>query len=78
MKNNPGKSVHSLEFISYSIKAKPNTKDKNLIRLKTIILSWLDENSDQYRKRKNRPATAISYYKCILKYFVIVINKVAV
>lgn len=77
MKNNKGKQINSLEFISYSIKTKPNTKDKNIIEMKTIILSWLDENSEQYRKRKSRTATAISYYKAILKYFIIAINKVS-
>lgn len=77
MRNNPGKQVNSLEFVSYSIKTKPNIKDENVIMMKKIIISWLDENSEQYRKRKNRTATAISYYKAILKYFVIIINKVS-
>ena len=77
MKNNPGKDVSSMEFISYSIKTKPNTKDENLLKMKKIMLAWLDDNSPQYRKRKNRPGTAISYYKAILQYFVITISKVA-
>lgn len=67
----------SIEFVSYSIKAKPNTKDEYLLEMKDTILKWLDENSPNYRKRKSRTATAISYYRSILLYFVLVINRVA-
>ena len=77
MRNYPGVSVGSVEFVSYSVKEKPNTKDKYLIELKETILSWLDENSPNYRKRKSRKATQISYYRSILMYIVLVINKVA-
>lgn len=77
MREYPHNKVSSIEFISYSIKAKPNTKDKYLIELKETILKWLDENSPNYRKRKSRKATQISYYKSILTYFVLVISKVA-
>ena len=73
-RNYPGKDVNSVEFISYSTKQKPNTKDKYLIELKETILHWLDENSDNYRRRKSRVATAISYYKAILTYIVLTIT----
>ena len=77
MRKNEGKSIGSLDFVSYSMKAKPNTKDTDLIKLKNIITGWLDEKSPQYVKRKHRPATATSYYKAVLTYMVLVINKVA-
>lgn len=77
MKNNKGKPINGLDFVTYSIRTKPNSKDKNILKIKTIILGWLDENSAQYRKRKNRQATAISYFKAILGYIVLVINKVS-
>jgi hypothetical protein len=76
-RNYPGKSLNSIDFVSYSIKAKPNTKDPVLLELKDIILTWLDENSPNYRKRRSRKATASSYYRSILMYFVLVINRVA-
>lgn len=76
MRNYPGMRCGTVEFVSYSIKAKPNTKDKYLLQLKSIILNWLDENSPNYRKRKSRKATQISYYRSILMYFVLVINKI--
>ena len=77
IKNNKGKPLTGIDFITYSIRTKPNTKDPNLLKLKKTILSWLDENSAQYRKRKGRPETSISYYKCVLNYFVIIINRLA-
>lgn len=73
-RNYPGRDINSVEFISYSIKAKPNTKDKYLLEMKETILKWLDENSPNYRKRKNRTATAISYYRSILTYIVLTIT----
>lgn len=69
------KNVASLEFVSKSITPKPNTKNPNILRQKQIIEGWLDENSPNYRKRKSRLATASSYYKSILKYYVLLINK---
>ena len=77
VKNNRGKDISSLDFVAYSIRTKPNTKDKNILKMKQTILDWLDENSPQFRKRKNRQATAISYYKAILQYIVLIINKVS-
>lgn len=74
IKNNPGKSINSIDFIAHSIKTKPNTKDQYVIELKQIILSWLDESSPNYRRRKSRSATAISYYKAILMYITLVIT----
>lgn len=69
------KDIRGLGFISHSIKAKPNAKDKNLMRIKEIITTWLEDNSIKYRRRKNRPETRNSYYKSILNYVVLIINK---
>lgn len=68
------KDVRSYEFVRHSIVAKPNSKDKNIIRIKEIVETWLDENSPQYRKRKSRPDTKSSYNKSILTYYALVIN----
>ena len=73
-RNYPGRDINSIEFISYSLQLKPNTKDKYLLEMKNIILHWLDENSPNYRRRKSRAATAISYYKAILTYIVLTIT----
>lgn len=50
--NNTVKDVRTLKFVTYTIAAKPNTKNKNIIRQKQIIEGWLDENSAAYRKEK--------------------------
>ena len=71
----PGGNVKSIEFVSYSIKAKPNTKDKYLIELKDILSKFLDQNSIAYRRKSE--ARKASYYKSLLTYLVLVINKVA-
>ena len=75
MQNSRDKNVASLEFVSYCIKAKPNSKNDNVIKQKQIIEGWLDEKSPQYRKRKSRAATKSSYYQSVLTYYVLVINK---
>lgn len=69
------KDVTSYEFINKSIVAKPNSKNKYVIRQKEIIEYFLNENSPAYRKRKSRPDTKSSYHKSILTYYVLVINE---
>lgn len=75
MQTSKDKNVATIEFVSYCVKAKPNTKNPNVIRQKEIIEGWLDEKSPQYRKRKSRLATKSSYYNSVLTYYVLVINK---
>lgn len=77
MRNNPGKKIGSIDFVAYSIKAKPNSHDKYIIELKQIILDWLDENSPTYRKRKSRKSTQNSYIRSVQMYITLVINKIA-
>lgn len=68
------KDVRDIDFITFTIAAKPNTKDKNIIRLKEIIEGWLNESSPAYRKRKSRLATKNSYNRAILLYFTLLIH----
>ena len=72
--NSKVKDVCTIQFITFTVQAKPNTKNKNVLRQKSIIENWLDENSPQYRKRKSREATKSSYYKSVLMYYAYVIN----
>jgi hypothetical protein len=74
LKESPNKEITGIDFITDSIAAKPNTKNPNIIRQKEIIVGFLDENSPQYRKRKSRLATANSYQKSVLTYYVLIIN----
>lgn len=63
----------SIEFIDYSIKMKPNTKDKDLIYMKNTIIKWLN-TSARYRNTKT-PATLNNYYRGILTYIALSVNE---
>ena len=77
-KTNPSlESIEDLtgvEFIANSMAMKPNTKDKDIIQMKNIVLKWL-MTSDRYRRTKT-PATQNNYYKAILGYIALTINSV--
>lgn len=75
MRNYPDeKDIPSnIKFIDHSAKAKPNTKDKDLIRLKTIVTSWL-RTSSRYRSIRT-PNTLNNYYKAIILYIVLCVNE---
>lgn len=62
------KNVLTMNFITYSITPKPNTKDEHILELKEIIENWLSTGSALYRKRKHRLATKNNYNKAILMY----------
>ena len=66
------KDITGPKFIAHSISMKPNTKDKNIIRTKNIILEWLN-TSTRYQNIKTQ-ATKNNYYKAILSYIAITIN----
>lgn len=69
------KEINGIDFITFSISAKPNTKNPNIIRQKEIIEKLLGENSEAYQKRKSRLATRNAYHKCLIKYYVLVVNQ---
>jgi hypothetical protein len=74
-KSSKNKDVRDIEFISFSIKAKPNTKDKDQLRQNQIVEAFLCENSIAYNRRKSREATKNSYNRAVLTYFVLIINQ---
>ena len=71
------KDVRDIDFITFTLRARPNSKDKNEIRKREIIEGWLDKNSPAYRRRKSRIVTKISYNKAVLTYFTLVIQTAA-
>lgn len=73
--NGKKKDVTSVEFISFSISPKPNSKDKLYLRNKEIIETLLLSNSEKYATRSKRVATKISYNTVLLKYFVYLIHE---
>lgn len=66
------KDMTGPKFIANSIAMKPNTKDKNIIAMKNIVLNWLN-TSERYQNIKTQ-ATKNNYYKSILGYIAITVN----
>lgn len=73
--NGKTKDVRNVEFLSFSISPKPNSKDKLYLRNKDILEQLLLANSDKYKTRSKRIATKISYNTVLLKYFVFLIHE---
>lgn len=77
MRRNRGVKPSDITFMNYSLKEQPNTNDAYIKEMIDIIMNWLEENSADYRRRKNRQATVISYRKSIKYYICSVIHLVA-
>lgn len=74
-KESKTKDVRDLDFISFSIKAKPNTKDQYVLRQKELLNILLLNNSEHFNRRKNRDATAQAYYRAMTAYFALIIQE---
>lgn len=68
-KDKPTGNVNSAEFIVYSIKPRPNTKNSEILRMQEIQQIFLKQ-SDEYMRRMKRTATKISYIKALQSYIV--------
>lgn len=66
-----------IAFITYTIAPKPNAKQKEIVRLKEIIETWLCESGTAYMKRRSRVATRNAYERCVRMYFALVIHNSA-
>lgn len=69
-----GADIRDLSFISYSIQAKPNAKQKEIVRIKEIIEEFLTENSPSYLRRRSRMATKNSYERAVKMYFTLAVH----
>lgn len=63
------KDIRDIDFITYSISPKPNSKDEHINRSKEIVEHWLEENSPAYRRRRSRLGTKNSYHRSVFVYF---------
>ena len=70
------KDVRDIDYITFSIAPKPNSKDPNVIKQRELVEKWLNENSPAYRKRKSRTATKLSYHKSVFTYFTLIVHEV--
>lgn len=75
LSNSKVKEVNGIDFITYAISAKPNTKNKNIIRQKEIVEQLLNENSEAYKRRRSVQPTMNAYHNCITNYYALVISQ---
>ena len=68
------KDVRNISFLTYSISAKPNSKQPDVIRIRSIVEDLLSEHSPAYIRRKSRVATKNSFERAILMYFALSIH----
>lgn len=68
------KDVRDIEFITFTVKAKPNTKNKDILRQGEVVEELLMKNSNAYARRKSRKATQLSYNRSINTYFALIVN----
>lgn len=73
--NSKTKDVRDISFLTYTIAAKPNTKNPNLIRQKEIVTRWLVESPSNFIRRRSREDTANAYYRAVYSYFAIIIQQ---
>lgn len=69
MSQSKDKDINNINFITYTISPKPNTKDKNILRQKEIITKFLRESPSSFNKRRSRSATENAYYRAVYMYF---------
>ena len=69
------KDITDIAFISFSIKAQPNTRDPYLIKKRHLIDQILINNSENFQRRRNRAATESAYYRAINAYLALMIKK---
>ena len=68
------KDVRDISFLTYSIAAKPNSKQKEILQLRNLIEKLLSENSPAYVRRRSRIATKNSFERAVKMYFALSIH----
>ena len=64
--------VGGVNFIHQAMSLKPNTKDPDILKQKSIILEWL--NTSERYKRIRTQTTKNSYFRAILAYIAFTVN----
>lgn len=71
--NSKSHNCASIEFLSYTLATKSNTKNESVIRIKDILIELLNGNSTKFRQT-SRLATKNEYIKSLLAYITRYIN----
>lgn len=69
-----GKDLSDIKFINFTVAPKPNAKQKEILRCKEIIQTWLEESGTAYMRRRSRIATRNAYERAVRLYFALLIH----
>lgn len=69
------KNIGDVEFISYSISPKPNSKNPYHLRQKEISETLLINNAAKFSRRRSRTATESAYFRAFNAYFALLVQE---
>ena len=69
------KNIEDIDFISYSITPKPNSKNAYHLRLKELSEKMLITNAANFSRRRSRGATESAYFRAFNAYFALLIQE---
>lgn len=69
------KNIQDIDFISYSISPKPNSKNPYHLKLKDLSEKMLINNAEHFARRRSRGATESAYYRAFSAYFALLIQE---
>lgn len=69
------KNINDIDFISYSISPKPNSKNPYHLKLKELSELMLVNNAANFARRRSRGATESAYFRAFNAYFALLIQE---
>lgn len=69
------KNIKDVDFISYSISPKPNSKNSYHLKLKDLSEKMLINNAANFSRRRSRGATESAYFRAFNAYFALLIQE---
>lgn len=69
------KNINDIDFVSYSISPKPNSKNPYHLKLKELSEKMLISNAANFSRRRSRGATESAYFRAFNAYFALLIQE---
>lgn len=69
------KNINDIDFISYSISPKPNSKNPYHLKQKELSEKMLVNNAANFSRRRSRSATESAYFRAFNAYFALLIQE---
>lgn len=73
--DNKKKNINDIEFISYSITPKPNSKNEYHLRMRSLSEKFLINNATNFSRRRSRQGTESAYFRAFNAYFALLIQE---